>query len=182
VRRLAALSAVAIVAAGCGGIDSEDLLIPRPKTIDRGTVFAIVEQMGREARGGNPGERQDEMLAEATDGQRAVYRLFAFDYEINNGGFEQLFFNSTGDWYHLAIGDARRIDATEQHRILREAERGVGGVSVDRETRQRLVELLSPITTARLDELADEWVEAVPQLYAKLVGYIRAHPDQFFRD
>ena len=65
--------------------------------------------------------------------EAAFFSLVVVGSEIDNGGFAQLFTNSTGDLYADAIAGAGRFDLNEHARLLRDAGRDFfpGGVAAD---------------------------------------------------
>ncbi|HEY3183552.1 MAG TPA: DUF4375 domain-containing protein [Gaiellaceae bacterium] len=61
-------------------------------------------------------------IERGTDGQRAVYQPTVLENEINNGGFQQYFDNSSGS-ITQALAGARLVGATEYARLFAEAGR-----------------------------------------------------------
>jgi hypothetical protein len=126
-------------------------------------------------------------IERATPGQVAVFAVLWLDAEVRNGGFHQLFFNSTGIVARDAALGFRRIGASKCAEIVvRAMARFAGGlVPLDHDRRQ-----------AALERVAyDDWKEYFRPLedayYALQDGeenvamlcsrYIRAHIDEFVR-
>jgi hypothetical protein len=121
-------------------------------------------------------------LARMTPGQRALYALASVDGEIENGGFSQLFVNSTGSLTDEAIDGARLFGARTYGTLLRRAGRLFPKRRVPEgfERRNRELEAISEAALTRLD---DAWFAASERdpLDRYYERYIRRHPSQFFR-
>lgn len=90
-----------------------------------------------------------------TEAQKTLVCVWAAHGEIDNGGFDQYFFNTSGDWAMDTEAAFRTIGAHELASIIRAAigEFPVDGPSRDRTVRQRQLDGLSPESQARLLEL-----------------------------
>jgi len=53
--------------------------------------------------------------------ERLYFAVGIFDGEINNGGFDQFFWNSSGDMYQDVIDGLQRLNAFESLRLLEQA-------------------------------------------------------------
>ncbi len=126
----------------------------------------------------------DERLAELTPGQRAVYALDWVRKEVGNGGFDQLFGNSTGYLTPEAIEGAAYIGALDYVDVLRRAAAIFpnGVVPRDRDERTDLIdpEEHGPL----LDRLDDEFfalLENPERNLTRLMAiYMARHPTEFF--
>lgn len=95
------------------------------------------------------------------------------EMEINNGGFDQFFFNSTGNRAHDTIDALIAINATHTADILRSAVAKFpnGMVPTDREERQTLLEEVSPDSEAF--EVEDKnFLEYKDDLSSLLAAYL----------
>jgi Domain of unknown function (DUF4375) len=197
--RLFLLGSVALLLAGCGGESGSGspesppaetrtgpapdpgLLITRPRARGYDLLLEITTAM--EERMGPDLEREAQVVAEATVGQRVVYALLSVDAEVNNGGFEQFFFNSSGALMDEAIEGADRIDAPRHVAILQEAA-GVfpdGIVPEDREERWTALDGLSDEQLEKLSALDDRWFALDRELERRMLAYVEANPEEFFR-
>lgn len=68
-----------------------------------------------------PGEKQVEFVRSLSPGMRMVWGVFMVDGEVNNGGFNQFFWNSAHRYVNEASEGFRRIGAFEHARLLDEA-------------------------------------------------------------
>jgi hypothetical protein len=119
-------------------------------------------------------------LRRMTPGQRALYALASVDGEIENGGFAQLFSNSTGSLIDDAVTGSRLFRARGYERLLARAStlfpRRV--VPEDRERRNRE---LNQIPDRSLTQLDDAWFslyerDPLDRYYER---YVSRHPDEF---
>lgn len=170
---------------GCGsaGERDPDLRIEHPAGNQRDhLIVAIVDTIDKEIRGDFRNWRT--VLRAATPGQRAVYALDYTTLEVNNGGWHQFFWNSSGALTDEAIQGAALIGAREHAAILREAAAVYprGEVPEDRAKRQQILESLSDAETEEVfGPLEDRWYARDRELQRLMVAYIEAHPDEFFR-
>jgi hypothetical protein len=109
--------------------------------------------------------------------QHTVYALFLVDYEIQNGGLEQLYYNSAGEYAGEAPDLLRAVGANQYADAL-DAANGLfrTGVPRDRPLRQAL---LKTIGAGRLAAADAAW-PSDPPLAAYVEAYIRARPADFF--
>lgn len=108
---------------------------------------------------------------------RAIWEL---ESEVNNGGFEQYYANSSGDTALAVVEALEAIGAREAARIVKAAH-GVfpeGRPSPDATERQSALEELGPDSLARLEELDQEFFRYPDNLTALLYDYVREHAAQ----
>jgi hypothetical protein len=129
-------------------------------------------------------EDEATVLREATRGQRAIYALDWTTLEVNNGGWHQFFWNSSGALTDEAIAGAELIGARENAAILREAAAVFprGQVPEDRSARWRALDSISDAEAERVfGPLETRWYARDLQLERLMVAYIEANPDEFLR-
>jgi hypothetical protein len=155
--------------------------LPDRNTADDEVVWRAIERIFAELR--TPYE-PDERLSDLTDGQRAVYSLDWIRKEFANGGFDQLFGNSTGYLTPEAIEGADYIGANDYADILRRAAALFPGgvVPRDRDARTDFIDSGDYVETLeRLDEeffaLLDDPERNLTTLMAI---YMATHKDEFF--
>lgn len=64
-----------------------------------------------------------DMVKRMSKGQQAIYTTFLVESEVNNGGFNQFYFNSSGIFAEMAIGGFQLIGAEKFANIMIEANR-----------------------------------------------------------
>jgi hypothetical protein len=172
------------VATACGGSDehTRDLRIERPVSGGRNLPNAVVE--GLASHMGEDYAQEAAVLQDATPGQRAIYALDWTTLEVNNGGWHQFFWNSSGGLTDEAIAGAELIGADDNAAILRDAAAIFAGGQVpqDRAERQRVLDALPESEADRVfGALEERWYARDRELERLMVAYVEAHPDEFFR-
>lgn len=159
-----------------------DFRVPKSKLTDRSLISDIYGLMI--ARLGAHAENEREILVQATPGQRLLYILLSVEGEINNGGFDQLFRNSAGEFMDDAIRYADQLGAMREAELLQQAAAIFpSGVPQDRDTRQDQLDALpAELGRDRLKRLDSAWFRDLLAFEPHLRTYIDAHPEEFFRD
>jgi hypothetical protein len=116
-----------------------------------------------------------------TAAERVVFCLDQLEREVNNGGFEQFFENSSGDHALDTIEALRTLGATATAALVAEAVRVFpqGRPATDRAERQRQVARLDEQARATLDRLDGAFYDSPESLVALERRYVRDHQDQF---
>jgi len=110
--------------------------------------------------------------------QRLMYALLWYQYEVDNGGHDQFFFNSTGIVFPDALLALRELGLAEGVAILSEAGRRMGGTAArDRDERQRQLETIHP----EFDDLDSKFyaLDKTANLEATMIAYMRSHASAF---
>ena len=122
-------------------------------------IDAAYQAVGRDLLG-----RDDlrEGLRGRSPDEAAFFTLVLVGTEIDNGGFSQLFTNSTGDVINEAAAGAEHFGLVEHSRVLRNATDQLfpAGVPLDLETRLQQWD--------QLDDSADEVIEALDERWYAL--------------
>jgi hypothetical protein len=117
------------------------------------------------------------------EGQRALYALQWADAEILNGGFDQLWSNSTGYFAADLEEAARRVGSPEFEALFRDAAALFPGGRIprDHDERRRRLEQVDPAAVAQLDERYFAFQYRRRTALGLILGrYVKAHPDEFF--
>ena len=123
-------------------------------------------------------EAYEGSLGSFAKAQRFVWAILWYDAEVNNGGHDQFYGNSTGIVWRDALSGFEAIGAPEAAAILREsADRLGGSPSLDREEREQKLEELAP----DFSDLDDRYyaLEKTVDVHAKMMAYIRSRPGDF---
>ncbi|NML94177.1 DMP19 family protein [Novosphingobium sp. TW-4] len=72
---------------------------------------------------------KDPSLLDFTRAEKTYFTVGLLEGEVYNGGFDQLFWNSAGNYYKIALDGLEEIGATASLRIAREAARVIFGRS-----------------------------------------------------
>lgn len=110
--------------------------------------------------------------------EKTVCVVWLMDTEIKNGGFDQYFFNSSGDTSVEAVGALERIGATRAASLVRQALAVFPDKtpSALRATRQAQLEAMREHTGALFKELDHSWYRDIEDLETLLAAYLRSHP------
>ena len=123
-------------------------------------------------------------MNELTEGQRGLIALDWCQKEIRNGGFAQLFSNSTGILVPWAIDGFQMIDAEKYRRILSRAAEILGSpYPSSRWRRNWAMRWLGDHDWAEIGDLEKEFFGLIrseeDDLETFRGRYVREHPDQF---
>lgn len=109
--------------------------------------------------------------------QRAAFAMVWLDGEVNNGGFDQFFFNSTGIVWKDALAGYRLFGLTRCAEIMKHALSKWGGtVPFDRAKRQTL---LLEQDSLEFDEDDTNYYHLEEDIDEAIVNYAAAHPEEF---
>ena len=115
-------------------------------------------------------------------GQRAVYAMYVADFEILNGGFAQLWTNTSGAIAGDLVRAAELVGSREFADIFRDAATlwPGGRIPRDLEQREQFLASMPSDEVAALDErYAATQYRRKTALALVLGSYIRAHPNEF---
>lgn len=164
---------------GCGGPAAD--AVERNVVIDDAFVAShriseIIDPVWWSSNIYNDVAAYDLCLQRFSRGQRLMFALTWYETEVNNGGHNQFFVNSTGIVWPDALAALEAIGATENADILKEANKRMGGSPPrDRDARVQQLEKLNP----KFDDLDDRFSKSEDDLEAKTLAYVRAHPAEF---
>jgi hypothetical protein len=123
----------------------------------------------------------EESLRGFSEPQRLVWAILWYRAEVNNGGHDQFYSNSTGIVWKDALKGFELIGVEEVAALLLESVLRLGGhPSQDREERNRQLEN----TKAQFDDLDDQFYEfeKLEDLDEALMRFIRSKPQEFYFD
>ncbi len=112
--------------------------------------------------------------------EKAYYALTLFQNELNNGGFHQFFFNSSGSYYEVIENGLVTLNEQQVLALLREAKQIVfpgAAVPVDMNTRRELMHIPDADAPGslmkKLDELDQRFYKTPNTLSPKLQAFAR---------
>ena len=114
-----------------------------------------------------------------SDNQRFVYAIQWYQDEVDNGGHEQFFYNSTGIVWEDALKGFSKIGLNRYYSILSEAAKKMGNsVPFDRDARIKRLETLEP----DFDNLDAQFykLDSVQSLQDALVDFIQKNRSDFY--
>ena len=116
-----------------------------------------------------------------TEQQKQFYYNQCLEREINNGGFNQYFFNSSGDFSHKTIQSLLAIGANKTAEILQKAidQFPNGNVPEDRTKRQDILEQIQETADPFWEELDQKFFTYEDDLNTLNIEFIRKNNDKF---
>lgn len=129
----------------------------------------------------------DASLANLSPHEQRYFAVLLLEGEVYNGGFDQFFSNSSGDYYYIAVDGLAELGALSSLKFAREAADaifGKRGPPVDRAERLRIMNgktrQLSEVLTryrqsSRLERLDEQFWEDPDQLADRLSAYAEQH-------
>jgi hypothetical protein len=116
-----------------------------------------------------------------TDSQRNFYYNQNLEREINNGGFNQYFINSSGDFAHETINSLKTIGANHTADILQSAIDQFPDKKVpsDRDERIDVVRQIEVTANEKWEELDQKFFEYKDNLNSLNIEYVKKHRDEF---
>ncbi|WP_237229214.1 DMP19 family protein [Rubinisphaera sp. JC750] len=108
---------------------------------------------------------------------RVLICVWSLEGEVNNGGFDQYYFNTSGDWAFDTPNALLAIGATHTAKIVRRANAlfGNSGPSSDSTVRQQQLDALGESAQAELDSLDGEFYRYDDDLSTLLAAYVAKH-------
>lgn len=121
-------------------------------------------------------------LSRFTKSQRYVLAMVWYQSEVDNGGHDQFFFNSTGIVWKDALDGFRKIGFDSAAEILREAVSLLGGSpSFDRKERQEQLDSLSDDKLELLGDLDDRFY-GITDFDDIILRFITENKEDFYFD
>jgi hypothetical protein len=116
-------------------------------------------------------------LEKFSDPQRYVFAIEWYLSEVNNGGHDQFYFNSTGIVWEDAMKGFQEIGATENYNIIKESADMLGGKpNKDREKRQDELDKYEP----DFSELDDRYYVSESAMIEMLHLYIKTNAKDYY--
>ena len=116
---------------------------------------------------------------------KVIYLAETCEGQINNGGFDQFFWNSSGDFTLETIKALEEIGATKSVQLFNKATSWFPNStpSADREARWKQLKVFEKSTAYEklLDALDKEFYKYEDNIMALIDDYIKAHPDASMR-
>ncbi len=148
-----------------------DEILTQPKPLD--IIFALQEKIGQKLASSG--------FESLTIGERTFLCVDGIESQVNNGGFDQYFFNTTGNLAQGAPAAFEAIGAEYTAKLVRQA------CSVfpdeappnDQNKRQELFEQIGKDKEEFLYELDKQFYEYKDNLRQLLIEYIRKNKEQF---
>ena len=121
-------------------------------------------------------------LEKLTESQKTFYFNQYLEKEINNGGFNQYFYNSSGDFSHQTLISLRQINATKTANILQLAidQFPNSAVPKDRSERQKILGKIEEKAEEAWEQLDKKFLEYEDNLYDLNIDFINQNRSSFY--
>ena len=119
-----------------------------------------------------------------SSGFQILFSTWVLEGEVNNGGFNQFFFNSSGQLADLALLSLKKLSAAKHYEVL---EKAIAIHVQEKEScplkklysMRTLKAFLASYKYSSLDKCDEEFNKLENSLSELRIQYIRAHPDEF---
>ncbi|WP_432664409.1 DMP19 family protein [Wukongibacter baidiensis] len=147
------------------------------EVINSNDVFRIIEPLWWNVSIYDGEEQYFRDLQPFTDSQRYVFAIIWYLSEVNNGGHDQFYFNSTGIVWEDAMKGFEVIGLKKNYEIIKESTMRLGGYpSKDRIERNNQLEKLEP----EFDDLDDRLYKLEKDIDEELLEYIKNNREEFY--
>lgn len=162
---------------GGDSVEYENIeLVVDDEKLNSDDVFSVIEPLWWSVSIYDDEKKYYEDLSLFTDPQKYVFAIQWYLSEVNNGGHDQFYFNSTGIVWEEAMIGFRTIGLNEGFDILQQSTKLMGGnPSKDREERQDQLEKYEP----EFESLDNKLYEIEDQIENALLNYIRTNKKYF---
>lgn len=144
--------------------------------INTNNVFSIIEPLWWSVSIYDGEQRYLEDLKRFTEPQRYVFAIEWYLAEVDNGGHDQFYFNSTGIVWEDALNGFIAIGLENNYLILKESAERLGGKpSKDRSVRQGQMEKHEP----QFNDLDERLYESEGDIGECLIKYIKENMNSF---
>lgn len=126
--------------------------------------------------------KEAEILKSLSEGFRAIHATWGIEAEVNNGGFNQYFWNSSGQYASAAVEGFRLIGASELADLTK---RAITLWDDEKATQQKfkdrgaLEAFSESYQHSKLHDLDKEFYAAAKDLDVRRIKFIRSHPELF---
>lgn len=122
-----------------------------------------------------------EDLSKLTEPQKVLLFVENLEREVNNGGFNQFYFNSSGDYAHETLDGLKTIGANKMADILAKANSVWPDQTVpkDRTERQEVQETIEEQADPVWGQCDDDFYEYPDDIAGLLLDYVKQHKSDF---
>ena len=116
-----------------------------------------------------------------TEAEKTFIYVEMIENEINNGGFDQYFFNSSGDYSLEALEALKKIGALKTIKIIEDAFKifPVNPIPKNNEKRRYILENIDEQTSIKWNELEDRFYESEENIGGLLLEYVKKNKTEF---
>ncbi|QVK18978.1 DUF4375 domain-containing protein [Mycoplasmatota bacterium] len=147
--------------------------IPDEKLVDKLYSYVV------ELTGNSRGHDEEEILNQINRPTKCVYMVELMNYEVENGGFGQYFYNSSGYFAFEVLDCLKEIGALEGYNITKEAIDFVNKDNLnkddykEKQISRQLFQYPNNENDQKFDELSNKYYNYVEEIRKLLVKYVR---------
>ena len=122
-----------------------------------------------------------EDISKLTEPQKVLLFVENLEREVNNGGFNQFYFNSSGDYAHETLDGLKTIGANKMVDILMKANSVWPNQTVpkDRTERQNIQETIEEQADPVWEQCDNDFYEYPDDIAGLLLEYVKKHKADF---
>jgi hypothetical protein len=122
-----------------------------------------------------------EDLSKLTEAQKVLLFVESLEREVNNGGFSQFYFNSSGDYAYEALDGLKTIGANKMADILTKANSVWPNqiVPKDRTERQNVQETIEGQAAPIWEQCDNDFYDYPDDIAGLLLEYVKQHKAEF---
>ena len=122
-------------------------------------------------------------VSKLSPAQQALYSTWLVEAEVNNGGFNQFYFNSSGEFANMAVGGFNQFGLTKYAELVQKANQLFTSIKPDLEKYNdgSMEGFMESYDENPLNELDKEFynLQTEESVGKARIGYIRFHPEEF---
>ncbi|MCC4213200.1 DMP19 family protein [Leeuwenhoekiella parthenopeia] len=125
--------------------------------------------------------KNDKDFESLNEYEKNVIFIEMLEGQVNNGGFDQYFFNSSGEYAYETLKALEEIKANQTAKILNSAIKTFPTLPVPKDTEQRreLMEDIPDNISETWDKLDDEFYEYPENLAGLVIEYVKTNKKEF---
>lgn len=125
--------------------------------------------------------KNDENFESLNQFEKNVLYIEMLEGQVNNGGFDQFFFNSSGEYAHEALRALEQVGANNAAELLEQAIKAFPQLPIPKDTEQRreLMEDLPEHISDTWDQLDDKFYEYPDNIGGLTIQYVKNNKSQF---
>ena len=128
------------------------------------------------------------IVSSMSSGLQMIYSTRRLQNEVENGGFNQFFYNSSGQFAEMALRSFRLLGASDYTRIFEKAiairvqETDSNPLLKELYSKRTIESFLATYELSSLDKCDNEFYALGNQLSELRIKYVRSYPEEFISD
>lgn len=125
--------------------------------------------------------KNDENFESLNQFEKNVLYIEMLEAQVNNGGFDQYFFNSSGEYAYETLTALEQVGASKAAELLEQAIKAFPQLPIPKDTEQRreLMEDLPERISDIWEQLDDKFYEYPDNIGGLTIAYVKNNKEQF---